>query len=163
MQVLRQGSHDRAVFSRRSLSGLGEQVDGMIALFSSPEILPVQFYCSPESPYHEMGEVALMRAVLQDAITCFQRSAVSDRRQDQRLAREAEEWFFAKEDGYVFSLVNICAVLGLDPGYIRLGLKRWRQCPAARLRRGRLPMVRRSPAQQTSGVNRRAPAEGGRT
>jgi hypothetical protein len=98
-----------------------------------------------------MGEVALMGAVLQDAINCFQRSAVSDKRRAQRLAREAEEWFFAKENGYVFSFVNICAVLGLDPGYIRLGLKRWRQCPVARLRRGRRPMVRRSqPSKQAA-------------
>lgn len=151
MQAYRQGSHDRAVFSRRSLSGLGEQVDGTSELFSSPEILPAQFSCSPESPYHEMGEVALLGAVLQDAIICFQRSAVSDRRRDQRLAREAEEWFFAKEDDYVFSFVNICAVLGLDPGYIRLGLKRWRQCPVAMPPRGRRPMVRRSqPSKQAA-------------
>ena len=143
MQAYRQGSHDRAISPRRSLSELYDEVDGTSALFSSPEILPVQFYCSPGSPYHEMGEVALMRAVLEDAIKCFQRLAVSDKRRAQRLAREAEEWFIAKEDDYVFSFVNICAMLGLDPEYIRLGLKRWRQCPAAMPRQIRLRVVRR--------------------
>lgn len=112
MHTYRQGSHDRAISRRRLLSGLCNEVDGTSELFSSPEIPPAQFYCSPASPYHETGEVALMGAVLQDAINCFQRSAVSDKRRAQRLAREAEEWFFTGEDDYVFSFVNICATLG---------------------------------------------------
>lgn len=143
MHAYRQGSHNRAISRYRSLFELSEQVDDRSKLFFSPEILPVQFYCSPESPYRAMGEVALMGVVLEDAINCFQRSAVSNRPRDQRLAREAEEWFFAKEDGYVFSFVNICAVLGLDPEYIRLGLKRWRQCSAAMPRQIRLHVIRR--------------------
>lgn len=132
MHAYRQQSHDRTISRRGSLFELGEQTDSTSALFSSPELLPVQFYCSYHNPPHEMGEVALMGAVLHDVINCFQRSAVSDKRRAQRLAREAEEWFFAKEDSCVFSFVNICAMLGLDPKYIRLGLRRWRQCPVTR-------------------------------
>ena len=70
-----------------------------------------------------------MRAVLEDAIGCFQKQMVSSGRRTQRLAREAEEWFFTDDHHWPFSFVNICAVLGLDPEYIRMGLKRWCQRP----------------------------------
>lgn len=70
----------------------------------------------------------------------------------RRLAKEAEGWFFANEDGYVFSFVNICTVVGLDPKYIRSGLKRWRQeCRQAIS--GKTLCSTKGPAQQTSGVN----------
>jgi hypothetical protein len=67
-----------------------------------------------------------MHAVLEDAFNCFQKlfSATTGKR-SQRLAREAERWFFDDDTRWPFSFVNICAVLGLDPEYIRLGLKRW--------------------------------------
>jgi len=72
-----------------------------------------------------------MRAVLEDAVNCFQKQSAKSGRHAQRLAREAEEWLFSDDPHWPFSFVNICAVLGLDPGYVRLGLKRWRQQPSA--------------------------------
>jgi len=151
MQALRQESPARVISRRRSLSGLCDEADGTSGLFSNLDILPVQFHCSLHCLYHEMGEIALMYAVLQDAINCFQRSAVSDTQQAQRLAKEAEEWVFAEEDDYVFSFVNICAVLRLDSEYLRLGLKRWRQGHVARPSRGSRPVVRRpQPSKQVA-------------
>jgi hypothetical protein len=90
-------------------------------------IFPEQFHHSPDVTYKRRGEVALMYAVLDDAITCFQNGSFATARRAQRLAREAEAWFFAEDPAWIFSFVNICAVLGLDPDYIRLGLRRWRQ------------------------------------
>ena len=72
-----------------------------------------------------------MCAVLEDALKCFQRQFVTRERRAQRLAREAEEWFFADDSRWLFSFVNICAVLDLDPEYIWLGLNRWRQYRSA--------------------------------
>jgi hypothetical protein len=150
MQTHRQESHARAISQRRSRPGLRDEAHGKNDLLSSLDILPVQLHCSPYNLYHEMGETLLMCAVLQDAINCLQWSVVSDTRRARRLAREAEEWVFSHEDGYVFSFVNICTVLGLDPEYLRLGLKRWRQGHVVRPPRGRLSVVRRSqPSNQT--------------
>jgi hypothetical protein len=126
MEALRQRGYYRELFQRFSFSDLGAEAEETSALFSSQGILPEQLDRFLNSPYQETGEIALMRAVLEDALKCFQRSAVSNKRRAQRLAKEAEDWFFARGDGYVFSFVNICAVLGLNPEYIRLGLKRWR-------------------------------------
>ena len=90
-------------------------------------MLPEQFYPSPNSQHRERGEVALMRAVLVDALLCFQKHAFSQRRAGQRLYREAKEWIFSDEQRWPFSFVNVCAALNLNPGYIRLLLGRWQQ------------------------------------
>ena len=96
-------------------------------MLSAAMVLPEQFYNLPDNTYKVRSEVALMYAVLDDAVRCFQRQAVTDGRRAQRLAREAEEWFFTDNYHWPFSFVNICAVLGLDAEYLRLGLARWRQ------------------------------------
>lgn len=98
-------------------------------ILSSSVILPAQFYSASVGLDTTRGEIALMRAVLEDALGCFQKQTVSSGRRVQRLAREAAAWLFANDYNWPFSFVNICAVLGLDPEYIRMGLKRWRQRP----------------------------------
>jgi len=92
------------------------------------------------------GEIALRRAILEDALVCFQKQTVTGGQRVQRLAREAEEWFFTNDYSWPFSFVNVCAALKLDPGYIRLGLKRWRQDPPAnpQKRYHRPPVISRS-------------------
>lgn len=56
---------------------------------------------------------ALMYAILDDPIACVQKPVHNRRR--QRLARESEDWIFADNEAWPFSLVHICAALGLDP------------------------------------------------
>ena len=68
MQTLCQESPARVISRRRSLSELCDEAPGTSGLFSNLDILPVQFHCSLHCLYHEMGEIALMYAVLQDAI-----------------------------------------------------------------------------------------------
>lgn len=68
-----------------------------------------------------------MRAVLMDAFDCFHKRVFSPDHRVQQIAREAEEWFFIDDHHWLFSFVHICLVLGLDPDYIRRGLRRWRQ------------------------------------
>src|ERR1043166_5955123 len=53
------------------------------------------------------GIVALMYAVLEDAVECFWKQFGSRRRRDLRLAQEAEEWFWNEGDGSPFSFVTI--------------------------------------------------------
>lgn len=90
-------------------------------------VLPEQFYGPPTDDGPAARERALRRTVLEDAFRCFQRQFVTNGRRAQRLAREAEEWFFTDDFQWPFSFVNICAVLGLEPASIRLKLKRWRE------------------------------------
>jgi hypothetical protein len=107
-------------------------------------VVPAQFFDPPGSAYKVRGEVALLYAVLEDALKCFQQNAAADGRHARRLAREAKEWFLADDHRWPFSFVSICAVLGLDPEYIRLGLKRWsRGHPAGQRQTRRRMLVRR--------------------
>jgi len=90
---------------------------------SAQSPLPEQIHDSTRLSGKYDGIVALMAAVLEDAVECFWKQFRSTRQRDLRLAREAEEWFLSENDASPFSFVNICMVLGVDPDYIRTGLK----------------------------------------
>lgn len=85
-------------------------------------VLPEQFF-GVENPHINRPEAALMLAVLEEALTCFQYQFYIRRDKAQRLARDAEAWFFSDDSSWPFAFVNICAVLHLDPNYIRRGLR----------------------------------------
>jgi hypothetical protein len=74
----------------------------------------------------QQPEYRLLWAVLQEAIETYMKYAPATGRRGQRLFREAEEWIMQDDDLWLYSFPNVCHVLGLDPGYIRTGLKRWR-------------------------------------
>ncbi|MCE2485551.1 MAG: hypothetical protein J4F42_08570 [Desulfurellaceae bacterium] len=97
---------------------LSYDIGAVSRLLPNAVILPEQFYASSTEGQVQDGEVALRRR-------CFQRRFVRRDRRVQRLAQEAEEWFTADDADWPFSFVNICAVLRLEPDYIRRGLKRW--------------------------------------
>lgn len=139
----RQSASYRKSFQRPALPLMLYDLGAASQLLPPASVLPEQFYSPSTGENTAHGEIALMRAVLEDAVTCFQKESVKTGRRAQRLAREAEEWLFGDDYHWPFSFVNICAVLGLDPEYVRLGLKRWHQHRPAEPRkrkRGTTPM-----------------------
>ena len=83
-------------------------------------------------------ERRLMVAVLEDAIHSFQKSAAARTPMEKAIFAEEEEWIFgAGEDG-PFSFESICDALGLDPDYLRSGLRRWREKRIGKQARPRL-------------------------
>ncbi|HXG17534.1 MAG TPA: hypothetical protein VNN62_00475 [Methylomirabilota bacterium] len=90
-------------------------------------LLPAQFFSFSREATRGGVERALMCAVLEDAVYCFQKYFAGTRRSHPRLARETEWWFWANDYHWPFSFVNICAVLDLDPETIREALQRWRR------------------------------------
>jgi hypothetical protein len=70
-------------------------------------------------------EMALYLAVLENGIEYYCRYLDDKSRRGQRLFREAEEWFFASDEDWYFSFENVCAVLSINPGYVRRGLRRY--------------------------------------
>jgi hypothetical protein len=73
------------------------------------------------------GEERLMLAVLQDAVDCFQQYAFSECPREKQLFNEAERWVLERNSDWLFSFENICETLQLDPGYIRRGLRLWKE------------------------------------
>jgi hypothetical protein len=71
------------------------------------------------------GERALMLAVLEDAIRCFQEHRRDTRAKPGRLAREAEEWITDESD-WPFSFTAVCTAVGLEPEAVRAALLGWK-------------------------------------
>jgi len=78
-----------------------------------------------ESQADDQALRALMLALLEDAIACFQGRFFKPSRTNDKLFQEAEEWINSEDEG-VFSFNNICETLGLHPGQLRKGLERWK-------------------------------------
>ena len=68
-------------------------------------------------PEHE-----LMLAILEDAIGCYVNYVNYKSISRRTLFEDAERWFFRENEDWIFSFVNICRTVGLDPDYLRRGL-----------------------------------------
>jgi|SRR6516165_8191221 hypothetical protein len=88
-------------------------------------VLRVQFYAdrkglAADDPLHR-----LMRAILADAVRCFQTGFNARQATKQRLFAEAWSWIFSDENDGVFSFRALCDVLEIDPNTIRKALVSW--------------------------------------
>jgi hypothetical protein len=70
-------------------------------------------------------ECHLLWAVLENGVGEYMKYAAATSRRGKRLFREAEEWIMQDDPTWLCSFISICHVLGLDPDYLRLGLRRW--------------------------------------
>jgi predicted Ser/Thr protein kinase len=71
------------------------------------------------------GEKELMLAVLEDAISSFQRYLIARNEGERKQFQEAQEWILGKDEDWLFSFDAICEALDLDPDYLRRGLMAW--------------------------------------
>ncbi len=99
----------------------------MDSLLQPDTLLPAQYLETIRRENHLDPEKMLMLAVLEDGVICFQKYISTQDEKGKRLLSEAEEWVLMEQNGdWLFSFDNICETLGLNPGYIREGLQRWR-------------------------------------
>lgn len=73
------------------------------------------------------GVRRLMMAVLKDGIDCLQVQFFKPSRRNELRFREAEEWITSDDSDYPLSFNNVCEGLGIDPGWLRRKLFRWKQ------------------------------------
>jgi len=73
------------------------------------------------------SEFRLSLAVLEEAIHCFQKHLFARDRHGRKLFREAEAWIMSEDDPLPFSFEHLCAVIGINPAYVRRGLRSWRE------------------------------------
>ncbi len=121
--------------------------------FEPATVLPIQLFGNLPPDASVVPEKRLLLAVLEEAVVTFQRYATDQGRRARRLFREAEEWVVSDETRWPCSFRNICDVLGLDPGYLRQGLHRWRDRHRAD---GVSPLPHRHPFRRLSGSRTRA-------
>ncbi len=73
------------------------------------------------------AEEALMLAILEDGIACFQKYALARGGKAKTLFQEAEDWILDETSDWLFSFENVCEVLGFNPKYMRQGLLQWKK------------------------------------
>jgi hypothetical protein len=104
-------------------------------------VLPEQFADPPGGSGANRGVLALMQAVLEDAILCLRHQDKASRPRARRLAREAAEWLCSDDEAWPFSYRNVCAALGIEPDYLRRRLLVWRRQHPAPRRKHMRPVV----------------------
>ena len=100
--------------------------DSFADLFAPDTMLPEQFFEGARRDSYISGEKALMLAVLEDGIRCFQEHLRNPRSNPRLLSREAEEWMRASDYDWPFSFNNVCETLGIDPSALRAALLSWK-------------------------------------
>lgn len=96
------------------------------SLFQPDPLIAAQYFATLKRKAHLEPERELMLAVLEDAVHCFKNYFLSTRPRWRSLFRDTEEWLFCREENdWPFSYDNVCGILGIDPDYLRRGLRRW--------------------------------------
>jgi hypothetical protein len=72
---------------------------------------------------HLEPEKDLLIAILEDAIHTYRKYGRARDSEGKKQFRETEEWIMGGGNGWIFSFNNVCELLGLNPDYIRRGLR----------------------------------------
>src|SRR5439155_428265 len=89
--------------------------ESLADLFAPDVVLPEQFFEGARRDSQASGEKALMLAVLEDGIRCFQEHLRNPRSNPRLLSQQAEAWIRAVDYEWPFSFNNVCETLGIDP------------------------------------------------
>jgi hypothetical protein len=92
-----------------------------------------------------------MMAILEDALRCFQNNADAKGGARKRLFQEAETWLCGEGGEGPFSFETVCETLGIEPQFLRRGLKEWRSQQLAGISTRRL--ARRSPVVRSGRIS----------
>jgi hypothetical protein len=98
------------------------------ASFGPDVLLPDQFFGRSNVLEEVSGERALMLAVLEDGIRCFQENLANPRVRARLMARQAEKWIRSADWDWPFSFNNICESLELDAESLRRRLLAGEEC-----------------------------------
>jgi hypothetical protein len=101
--------------------------DRLSPLFQPDTLMPDEYFGNYRRRIPLEPEKALLLAVLEDGVRSFQDNIFAEIGKKRALFDEAREWLFTDGFEHVFSFNSVCSSLGLDPGYIRRGLKRWEE------------------------------------
>jgi hypothetical protein len=126
---------EAAGFVEREPTTPRRDIDALAELFGPEIVLPEQIVAGYRNDSYLSGEKALMLAVLEDGIRCFQEHLRNPRLNPRLLSEQAEEWIRAEDWDWPFSFNNVCDTLGLDPAALRTALLQWKARMTAAARR----------------------------
>jgi len=144
---------------------LDERLPG---LFEPDTLLPIQYFEAMRKKHLLEGEKRLILSVLEDAIECFMKCIDASTSKGQRLFRDADEWIAHEDKRWVFSFDNVCDMLDINPEYMRMGLRKWKEKRLDAIARRRAQLVLESeraaaeaamqPADDVAAIAAAAPA-----
>lgn len=88
--------------------------------------------------FAEGPERELFAAVLYDAIQVLLHARPRSEGDEARRYREAVWWVESSDSEYLFSYESVCQALGIDPGFLRAGLKAPKTTRLQKSRKGAL-------------------------
>lgn len=97
------------------------------SLFAPSILTPDQYYDERRDDSVLRPIKRLMLAILEDALRCIQRHADARSGACRRMYREAEQWLCSESGNALFSFTMVCETLGIEPKYLRSGLRQWRK------------------------------------
>jgi hypothetical protein len=121
------------------------------AIFVPDVVTPGQYYEMRRDDSAIAPVKRLMNAVLEDALRCFQNNADAKGGPRKRLFAEAEQWLCDNSEDGPFSFETVCETLGIEPQFLRAGLKEWRNQQLAGVATHRL--ARRSPVVRSGKIS----------
>lgn len=89
--------------------------------------LGVQYSNGSRYPAALEPEIRLMVMILEDALQCYQRYCGARQVLRRREFLDAKRWIFGPDEDWIFSFSHICAFIGIEPEYLRDGLRRWKK------------------------------------
>lgn len=129
-----------------------EWENGVLGSIFVPDVLtPGQYYDSRRDDSTIAPLKRLMLAVLEDALRCFQNNAGTKSGARKRLFAEAEQWLCGEGGDGPFAFETVCETLGIEPSFLRSGLKEWRAQQIAGVSPRRL--ARRSPVVRSGRIS----------
>ena len=109
--------------------------DRLSPLFQPDTLISDEYFANYRRRIPLEPEKTLLLAVLEDGVRTFQDNIFAETGKKRVLLDEAREWLFTDGFEHVFWFNSVCASLGIDPGYIRRGLKRWEEHTRAATRK----------------------------
>jgi hypothetical protein len=112
---------------------LGLCIDEMPVVRFEADILAAQdfdriYRSRPRSPERD-----LMLAILEEALNDYQGCWKARDTKSRKRFGDARAWLMNTDSEWIFSFINCCEVLGIEPDYLRQGLRLWRQAKRPRL------------------------------
>ncbi len=93
--------------------------------FQPDRLAEAQYLAVNRRTYHAQPELRLMGAILEDAVATLTTDLRRCTSRQRRDFAEALNWINGRTDQRsVFSFINICETLAIDPDYLRQGLIR---------------------------------------
>jgi hypothetical protein len=97
------------------------------------DILAVQDFDRIHRSQPRSPERDLMLAILEEALNDYQRCFSARDNKGRKRFADALAWIMNIDSEWIFSFINCCEVLGIDPDYLRRGLLRRKQGKRVRL------------------------------